>query len=159
MPNDYYKILGLCCFIKDALLGFYNAEVSGQYQYSLRDRHVERYLDGINANSFTHQHRLQPIQRNNIDPKLLYARSLLIQFNRAIMYSNLNIYQNLQTGNVWIDITQYTPYGPNYNPTELDPSFWRFGEGTEPVLVEIKKSEFAPASQKIIRSIVVCKTK
>ena len=154
MPDDYYKILGLCCFIKDALVGFYEAEISGQYQYCLRDRHVERYLDGINANSFTYQHRLQPIVRDN---ELLYARSLLIQFSRAIRYSNLNIYQNLQTGNVWIDITQFSPYGPNYNPTELDPSFWRFGEETEPPLV--KNSGLAPISQCLVRQIVVCKTK
>ena len=149
MPDDYYKILGLCCFIKDALMTFYNGEGAPEF----RDRHLLRYIDAINANEFTYQHRLQPIVRDN---ELLYARNLLIQFNMAIMYSNLNIYQNLQTGNVWIDITLYTPYGPNYNPTELDPSFWRFGEETEPPLV--KKSELAPISQCLIRQIVVCKT-
>ena len=151
MPDDYYKILGFCCFIKDALLAFYNGE--GAYEH--RDRHLLRYIDGINANEFTYQHRLEPIQRANIDPTLLYARSLLLQFNRAIHYSNLLIYQNLQTGNVWVDVTQFTPYGPNYNPTELDPSFWRFGEETEPALV--KKPGLAPIPQNPIRQIMICK--
>ena len=148
MPDDYYKILGLCCFIKDALLTFYNGEGAPEF----RDRHLLRYIDGINANQFTYQHRLQPIQRNNIDPKLLYARGLLIQFNRAIHYSNFNIYQNLQTGNVWIDITQFHPH----DSYELSPSCWRFGEESEPSLV--KKSGPAPISQCLIRQIVVCKT-
>ncbi len=61
MPDDYYKILGLCCFIKDALISFYEAEISGQYQ--LRDRHLARYIDSINAEQFSYQHRLQAIQR------------------------------------------------------------------------------------------------
>jgi hypothetical protein len=155
MPDDYYRILGLCCFLKDALVGFYEAAISGQYQYSLRDRHVERYLDGINANSFTYQHRLQPIERANIDPTLLYARSLLIQFTRAIYYSNLPIYQNLQTGNVWIDITQFSPYGPNYNPTELDPSWWRFGDESEPKLKKTS-AEAKPPIKTYTRHLALC---
>ena len=149
MPDDYYKILGFCCFIKDALLAFYNGE--GAYEH--RDRHLLRYIDGINANEFTYQHRLEPIQRANIDPTLLYARSLLLQFNRAIHYSNLLIYQNLQTGNVWIDVTQFHPH-VSY---EISPSWWRFGEGTEPILevVEIPYSY----STKLTRNIVLCKLK
>ena len=148
MPDDYYKILGLCCFIKDALLTFYNGEGAPEF----RDRHLLRYIDGINANQFTYQHRLEPIIRANIDPTLLYARGLLIQFNRAIHYSNFNIYQNLQTGNVWIDITQFDPH----DSYELSPSCWRFGEESEPSLV--KNSGLAPISPCLIRQIVVCKT-
>jgi len=154
MPSNYYKILGLCCFIKDALKSFYEAEISGQYQYCLRDRHLERYLAAINGNSFIYQHKLQPIERANIDPALLYARSLLIQFSRAINYSNLLIYQNLQNGNVWVDITQYSPYSPSYNPSELNPSWWRFDEKTEPTLKEIKPIE--KPRETCTRNIVLC---
>jgi hypothetical protein len=71
------------------------------------------------------------------------------------MYSHLNIYQNLQTGNVWVDITQYTPHGPNYNPTELDPSFWRFGEETEPKLKKIS-AEAEPLIKTYTRHLALC---
>ena len=145
MPSNYYKILGLCCFIKDALQTYYDAGVSGQYQYCLRDRHLERYLGQVRGDQFCYDYHMKPIE--GVDPQKEYARRLQIQFTRVIWYSIFDIHQNLEEGNIWINIWQLSPHDAQYD------GFWRFDGMSEPVLKEMKSIPKVVGT----RNIIVCK--
>jgi hypothetical protein len=138
MPSNYYKILGLCCFIKDALL----TTSEPGLEVAIRDRHLERYLYQINNKEFTYDYNLKPIE--GADHSKEYARHLLIQFNRCIDYTCLNIHQNLETLNIWIDINQLVL---------SNPMWWRFDDRSEPALKEIKPIPKVVGT----RNIIICK--
>ena len=143
MPDDYYKILGLCCFIKDALLTY--AHVSP----SLRDIKLLRFLNQFYLN-YDSNYKMEQV---NVGNPNIYVRELLFQFSQTIYYNILRIHQNSETGNIWIDINQLSPHT---HGGEVVAPWWRFLDMNEPLL---KKSSPAPISQCLIRQIVVCKTK
>ena len=142
MPtNNYYKILGLCCFIKDALL---ETAVPGVLE-TIRDRHIESYLHRIKSNDFVYDTFLKPLE--GVDSKKEYARRLQIQFNRVIWYNIFDIHQNLEEGNIWINIWQISPHDARHD------HFWRFDGMSEPVFKEIKPIPKVVGT----RNIIICK--
>jgi len=142
MPsNNYYKILGLCCFIKDALLTTSEHGV----EEAIRDKHLERYLYRIKHDEFVYDVCLIPLEE--VDPNKEYARRLKIQFSRVIYYNILDIHQDLESKHIWINIWQISPHDPRYD------AFWLFNGMSEPVLKEIQ-----PAPKIVgTRNIVICK--
>jgi hypothetical protein len=144
MPtNNYYKILGICCFIKDALLT--TSESGVEEAIRERDKHLQRYLDHIRLSEFVYDSYLKPIE--GVNPRKEYARRLQIQLSRVIWYNIFDIHQELEEGNIWINIWQISPHDAQYD------GFWRFDGMSEPVFKEMK-----PAPKVVgTRNIIICK--
>jgi hypothetical protein len=144
MPtNNYYKCLGLCCFIKDALLATSEPGV----EEAFRDLHLLRYLGQVRGDQFCYDYHMKPIE--GVDPRKEYARRLHIQFNRVIWYNLFDIHQELEEGNIWINIWQISPHDAQYNYD----GFWLFNGMSEPVLKEMK----SPPKVVGTRNIIICK--
>jgi len=142
MPtNNYYKCLGLCCFIKDALL---ETTEPGVLE-AVRDRHLERYLHRIKFDEFVYDTFLKPL--GGVDPQKEYARRLHLQFTRVIWYNIFDIHQNLEEGNIWINIWQISPHDAQYD------GFWVFNDRFGPALKEMKPIPKVVGT----RNIIVCK--
>lgn len=143
MPDNYYKILGLCCFLKDLLLA------CASLTFSLRDIKIARFLNNFYLSYDCHY----KVEQISIDNPNVFCRTIIIQFPQTIYYNILRIHQNSETGDIWIDINQLSPHT---HGGEVVAPWWRFFDMNEPLL---KKSGLAPISQCLIRQIVVCKTK